>query len=138
MAPDRIEFGREDADDVDQGLNQASVDSQNVGRIEVRGSLEFTVRQGERHLVSQGVVDSLNGIARVITRFRHEADANRSGGERQGSLGGEPASQLRKDRQVGVEPDPIQATDTQREQRPLVLSTRGLDLSLSQASCPTN
>jgi hypothetical protein len=39
----------------------------------------------------------------------HEGDANRSGDEGQGSLGGEPASQLGEDRQVGVEPGGVSA-----------------------------
>jgi hypothetical protein len=115
MASDQIEFGSKDADDVEQGFDQASVGSHNVVQIPVRGRLEFAVCQSERRFVLQGVVDSLDGVARVISRLRHEAEPNRSGGEGQGPFSGEPASQLGKDRQVGVESDPIQSPDAERE-----------------------
>jgi hypothetical protein len=49
----------------------------------------------------------------------HGTEPNRSGGERQGSLSGEPTSELREDCQVGVESDPIQPSDAERPQRPI-------------------
>jgi hypothetical protein len=44
-----------------------------------------------------------------------EADANRSGGERQGALGGEPASQLGEDRQIRVESDAGESSNSERK-----------------------
>jgi hypothetical protein len=56
--------------------------------------------------------------------LRHRADAlgyalaqltERSSGEQHGALGGEPTRQLGEDRQVGVEPDPADASDAEGE-----------------------
>ena len=66
------------------------------------------------------VVESANTATR--------AEPNGLGGERQGSLAGEPTRELGEDRQVGVEPDPIQSANAQGKQRPLVLEPAELPL----------
>jgi hypothetical protein len=45
----------------------------------------------------------------------------RLGGERNGTRFGKRTRQLGEDREVGVQPDPLKATDTERQQRPLML-----------------
>src|SRR5436190_8504818 len=51
--------------------------------------------------------------------------------EGHGSRSREMASQLREDREVGVQPDAIQSSDAQREQRPLMLEPSELALDSS-------
>ena len=49
-------------------------------------------------------------------------------GERYGSRSTERAGELGEDRQVGVKPNPIQTTDAERQQRPLMLEAAELPL----------
>ena len=43
-----------------------------------------------------------------------QGDADESGGERHGSRPGEGASELREDREVGMEPNPVQPSHPER------------------------
>jgi hypothetical protein len=38
-----------------------------------------------------------------------------SGGKAQSAIGGEPTGELGEDRQIGVEPDPVEPTDSEGE-----------------------
>ncbi len=51
-----------------------------------------------------------------VIQIRWWQTSGESGGEGQDSLGGESAGELREDRQVRVEPDPIQPSDSEREE----------------------
>jgi len=48
--------------------------------------------------------------------------------ERHGARPAERAGELGKDRQIGVKPDPIESTDAQRGERPIVLQTAEFSL----------
>jgi hypothetical protein len=116
MTPEPVDFGGEVGSYVDEGRDKNDVALQEVRHVDVRGHLDLTVHVVEGGNVPQRVIDSLAHISRALVRVRHLADANRSGCEGQGSLGGEPAGELREDREVGVEPDAIQSSDAERQE----------------------
>ena len=79
----------------------------------------------ERRRVAAKVADSLRRAVPRITLLNaplrhHRADA---------SLPAERAGELGEDRQIGVQPNPIQATNAERSERPLVLETSELALN---------
>jgi hypothetical protein len=79
----------------------------------------------ERRRVAEKAADSLRRAVARITLLNapprhHEAD---------GSLPAERAGELGEDRQIGVQPDPIQSTDTEQSERPLVLEASELALN---------
>jgi hypothetical protein len=79
----------------------------------------------ERRRVAEKVADSLRRAVPRITLLNaplrhHQAD---------GSLPAERAGELGEDRQIGVQPDPIQSTDAERSERPYVLEASELALN---------
>ena len=50
-----------------------------------------------------------------VRPLAHEGEPIRSDGEGQCPLGSEPTGELREDRQIGVEPDPLDPSDAERE-----------------------
>jgi phage baseplate assembly protein W len=79
----------------------------------------------ERRRVAEKVADSLRRAVPRITLLdaplrHHEAD---------GSLPVKRAGELGEDRQIGVQPDPIQSTEAERSERPFVLGASELALN---------
>lgn len=72
---------------------------------------------GEVLLTADGTLMFLEDASGATAVPLHLAGkANRSGSEGQGSLGGESASRLGEDRQVGVELDSIKPSNSKREE----------------------
>jgi hypothetical protein len=89
-----VYFGGERVHAVDQ--------SKDGGEMGVEQRLDATLGVDFRKLATRHL-DALGyALAQVARRLGHGADAIRSGGERQGSLSGEPRGELGEDRQVSV------------------------------------
>ena len=119
MTPDRVDFGGEPDRDVLKRVEQGRHPSQDGPELKLRHvfrvacpncCFEFTPS-----LRLHGhVAETLTNF--ILKRSHLAAEPNRSGGEGQGSLGGEPTGELREDCQVGVEPDPVESSDAEREE----------------------
>jgi hypothetical protein len=110
--PEPVDFGRECDHTVEKCRDVLGMSGEQIS--EVRFSSKLFV-QSER--LRQALSDlALRAADNRRWLAFHGGEPNRSDGEGQGSLSGEPASQLREDRQIGMESDSIKPPDAEREE----------------------
>lgn len=115
MTPEPVDLGGECPDHIQQGVDHPTVSLGNGLQVDERVLREAVFGDDFCHFAREHVQSLRNTVEDTLARLRHAADANRLGSDGQGSLSGEPTGEFREDRQVGVQPDPIQPTDAERE-----------------------
>lgn len=102
-----------------EGILDEAVAQENT--VAILGTLRARREHGAAARFMKAGKDGDTNLGRLPARRQVLAELaedfeRRSSGERQRSLNREPASELGEDREVGVEPDPIQPSDAERQE----------------------
>jgi hypothetical protein len=113
--PEPVDFGPEHPDQLQEHLDSSRVDDERGSQMKL-GIVDALLQGDDFAQFARDLVNALRDTcADVVVRLRHEADAIRSGSERQAvsSTASECAGELGEDREVGMEPHAGESSDAE-------------------------